>query len=205
MSESILISSPVLDVDHHVSEIIGQRSLSADPEIVIELSKTMIGALHRAHMPVVGKHFPGHGGVAADSHLDLPTDARSWETLSHCDLIPFTALSPQLDAIMPAHVLYSAIDSKPASFSPYWLQDVLRQQLQFKGAIITDDLTMAAAASAGGYYERAGQALEAGCDILTVCNNRSGAEAILDGFTNYRNARSQSYIARFVRRVNSYE
>lgn len=166
---------PVLDMQHGVSEVIGQRSLHHSTEVVIELGQLLIQELHRQGYPAVGKHFPGHGGVVLDSHTSLPIDERNWAAVWNYDLKPFVALLPQLDAIMPAHIIFSAMDSLPACFSPFWLKEVLRNQLGFQGVIISDDLSMTAAASRGGYGERAKEAFLAGCDLLLVCNNRAGA------------------------------
>ncbi len=170
---------PVLDMQHGVNEMIGQRSLHHRTEVVIDLGHLLIKELHRQRFPVVGKHFPGHGAVALDSHLTLPVDDRYWDALWNYDLKPFVALLPHLDAIMPAHIVFSAMDMLPASFSPFWLKEVLRKQLGFQGVIISDDLSMAAAATLGSYGERAKEAFLAGCDLLLVCNNRAGAIAAL--------------------------
>ena len=190
--------APVLDVEQGVSEIIGNRSFSQDPAILLQLARTFIDTCHKFKMPVTGKHFPGHGGVAADSHLELPVDSRSKEEITALDLKPFKELAPVLDAIMPAHVVYSAIDPQPAGFSKYWLQTVLRGQLGFQGVIVSDDLTMAGAAIAGSYSDRAHLALEAGCDLLPVCNNRAGAVEVLDSLGTYQNSQSQQRIGTFL-------
>ncbi|MFC2991607.1 MULTISPECIES: beta-N-acetylhexosaminidase [Halomonas] len=171
--------APVLDVDDGTSTVIGDRSFSADPEIVAALAGAFVNGLHEAGMVAVGKHFPGHGGVAADSHHELPVDPRPLEVLRQRDLVPFTRLAGRLDGIMPAHVVYSAFDSRPAGFSPVWL-GLLRQSLGFKGVIFSDDLSMAGAASAGSPGERALAALNAGCDMLLVCNDRAAATDVLD-------------------------
>ena len=188
---------PVLDLNHQLSTVIGERSLHSNPQIVIELGRLVIDELHRQHFPAVGKHFPGHGGVAADSHQALPVDPRDWSTLWHTDLQPFTALAHELDAIMPAHIIFSALDDRPASFSRFWLQEVLRRQLNFQGLIISDDLTMAAAAAYGNYAQRAVESFQAGCDLLLVCNNRAGAVAALDALLPYDRSQSAQRIAAF--------
>ncbi|SEK32189.1 beta-N-acetylhexosaminidase [Halomonas daqiaonensis] len=171
--------APVLDVDGGSSSVIGDRSFSADPRAVARLGRAFIDGLHEAGMVAVGKHFPGHGGVAADSHHELPVDGRSLEELHRHDLLPFAELAPRLDAVMPAHVVYPDFDSRPAGFSPAWL-GMLRESLGFKGVIFSDDLSMAGAASAGTPAERARLALAAGCDMLLVCNDRSAAYEVLD-------------------------
>ncbi|MFG6160106.1 beta-N-acetylhexosaminidase [Halomonas sp. 1390] len=171
--------APVLDVDGGTSSVIGDRSFSADPEAVARMGRAFLDGLHEAGMVGVGKHFPGHGGVAADSHHELPVDARPLEALHDHDLVPFARLAPRLDAVMPAHVVYSAFDHRPAGFSPAWL-GMLRESLGFKGAIFSDDLSMAGAASAGTPGERARAALAAGCDMLLVCNDRAAALEVVE-------------------------
>src|SRR5690554_3631250 len=163
--------APVLDVDDGTSSVIGDRSFSADPEAVANLAGAFVNGLHEAGMVAVGKHFPGHGGVAADSHHELPVDPRH--------LVPFTRLAARLDGVMPAHVVYADFDPRPAGFSPAWL-GMLRESLGFKGVIFSDDLSMAGAASAGTPAERALAALNAGCDMLLVCNDRAAALEVLD-------------------------
>jgi len=171
--------APVLDVDGGNSSVIGDRSFSSDPLAVARLGRAFLDGLHEAGMVAVGKHFPGHGGVAADSHHELPVDGRPLETLRRHDLLPFADLAPRLDAVMPAHVVYSAFDSRPAGFSPLWL-GMLRQSLGFKGVIFSDDLSMAGAASVGTPADRARVALAAGCDMLLVCNDRAAALEVLE-------------------------
>ncbi|MGM0984031.1 MAG: beta-N-acetylhexosaminidase [Pseudomonadota bacterium] len=171
--------APVLDVDGGTSSVIGDRSFSSDPRAVARLGRAFLDGLHEAGMVAVGKHFPGHGSVAADSHHELPVDERSLEALRRHDLLPFAELAPRLDAVMPAHVVYPDFDSRPAGFSPAWL-GMLRQSLGFKGVIFSDDLSMAGAAVAGTPAERARLALAAGCDMLLVCNDRSAAREVLD-------------------------
>ena len=189
---------PVLDIDYGVSNVIGERSFNRNPDTIVTLAHKLIETLHQNQMPVIGKHFPGHGGVVLDSHKGLPVDDRPWETLWESDIKPFRELSPELDAVMPAHVIYEKVDSKPAGFSSRWLREILRQQLDFKGVIISDDLTMNAAASLGSYENRAGIALEAGCDILTLCNKRAGLVEVLDYFGNYSDSRSEEKIRNYI-------
>lgn len=171
---------PVLDLDRGFNSVIGERSFSADPLIVTQLASVLIDALHEQNFPALGKHFPGHGGVSADSHAELPFDNRDFAAIWQEDLQPFKFLCDQLDAIMPAHVVFSAVDSLPTTYSQRWLQEILRKQMGFKGLVVSDDLTMAGAAKLGSYVERAAAAHAAGCDLLTICNNRKGVEQCLD-------------------------
>ncbi|MDN3522126.1 beta-N-acetylhexosaminidase [Halomonas ramblicola] len=171
--------APVLDVDGGSSTVIGDRSFSDDPQAVAAMAGAFVKGLHEAGMVAVGKHFPGHGGVAADSHRELPVDDRPLAALREHDLVPFDRLASCLDGVMPAHVVYSAFDPRPAGFSPAWL-GMLRETLGFKGVIFSDDLSMAGAASAGSPGERALAALAAGCDMLLVCNDRAAAREVLD-------------------------
>ena len=189
--------TPVLDVDQGKNEIIGERSFSGDPRVVEALGSVVIDTLHAHRMPAVAKHFPGHGGVIADSHQALAIDERDPEAILQWDWLPFLALSSRLDAIMPAHIIYPAFDKKPVTFSRYWLQDMLRKRLNFERVIISDDLSMQGAAVIGDYPTRAAQALEAGCDLLTICNSRKGVIAILDSFLHYRNPESQQRLQQF--------
>ncbi|GAB6068357.1 beta-N-acetylhexosaminidase [Methylothermus subterraneus] len=163
--------APVLDVDHGVSAVIGDRAFAAEPEAVAALAGAFARGMRRAGMAAVGKHFPGHGGVAADSHLSLPEDGRSLAELEACDLLPFQRLiADGLEAVMCAHVRYLAVDSLPAGFSAVWIQTLLRQRLGFAGAVFSDDLAMAGAACVGELKARAEAALAAGCDMLLACN-----------------------------------
>lgn len=171
--------APVLDVDGGDSTVIGDRSLSSDPQVVAQLGSAFISGLHEAGMVAIGKHFPGHGGVVADSHYEQPIDPRPLATLREHDMYPFAELAPRLEGVMPSHVIYSAFDDKPATFSRSWL-GMLREELGFKGAIFSDDLSMAAARFAGTPSEAAVKALDAGCDMVLVCNDRQAAIEALD-------------------------
>jgi len=171
--------APVLDLDYGRSQVIGDRSLGGDPEQVSRLGRAYIHGLHQAGMAATGKHFPGHGWAEADSHFDLPVDERSEEQIRQTDLQPFAALTPLLDGIMPAHVVYPAVDEQPAGFSRRWLQDILRAELGFNGVIFSDDLTMAGAHVVGDMTRRVDAALASGCDMLLVCNDRGAAEQAL--------------------------
>ena len=173
--------APVLDVDCGVSEIIGNRSFSTDPELAAHLASLFRKGMNAAGMAATGKHFPGHGAVALDSHLTLPIDERDLDSIRAKDLLPFKQLIKEgLEGIMPAHVVYPNIDPNPAGFSPFWIQKILRQELNFKGTVFSDDLSMAGAASVGDFPERARLAQQAGCDMLLVCNNPVAAEQVLD-------------------------
>lgn len=174
--------TPVLDLDYDVNPAIGDRALHRDPGIVATLAQALMRGLHRAGMSAIGKHFPGHGAVLADSHQEVPIDPRCYAAIASADLLAFERLiRAGLPAIMPAHVIYPDVDDKPAGFSPVWLQTLLRQRLGFQGTIISDDLDMAGAAWAGGPAQRAEAALAAGCDLVLACNDRSAACTILDG------------------------
>lgn len=171
---------PVLDLDLGVSEVIGDRSFGDDPVVVTKLAGVVIDAMHELGMPTTGKHFPGHGGVALDSHVDLPVDSRNWNDISTLDLKPYQALVDRLDYIMTAHVIYDQMDDNLAGFSRFWLQNVLRDKLNYQGKIMSDCLSMEAAAKFGSFADRAVLAFEAGCDLVLVCNNRKGAIEVLD-------------------------
>ena len=171
--------APVLDVDRDYSSIIGDRAFSDNPELVILAADALISGMNQAGMAATGKHFPGHGGVVADSHLEAPVDHRSFEDLQNKDLKPFAALSNSLGGIMPAHITYPDIDISSVGFSEFWLQKILREQLRFKGVIFSDDLSMKGADVAGDYKDKADLALKAGCDMILVCNNPEGAQEVL--------------------------
>lgn len=173
--------TPVLDVAQADSQVLNHRTYHSDPQVVAELAHQLMLGMQEAGMQATGKHFPGHGGVSGDSHHELPVDNRSFADIYALDILPFERMIHYgLAGIMPAHVVYPQIDSNPAGFSPIWLQDILRKRLEFTGIIFSDDLSMSGAYVAGGYPERAHAALEAGCDVLLVCNNRPGAIEIID-------------------------
>jgi len=173
--------APVLDIDCGVSEIIGNRSFSTDPALATRLSSLFRKGMNEAGMAATGKHFPGHGAVALDSHLTLPVDERELDSIRAKDLLPFKQLIAEgLEGIMPAHVVYPKIDPNPAGFSPFWIQQILRKELNFNGTVFSDDLSMEGAASVGDFPERARLAQLAGCDMILVCNNPAAAEQVLD-------------------------
>lgn len=173
--------APVLDLGHQCKAI-GDRSFGYKVKSAVDLAANFIRGMHQAGMAATGKHFPGHGHVIADSHLETPYDERSQEDIFNQDIQPFQQLIEQnlLQAIMPAHVIYSQCDNQPASGSKFWLQDVLRRQLNFNGAIFSDDLGMKGAGFMGDFVARSEQALNAGCDLLLLCNERDGVIQVLD-------------------------
>jgi len=189
--------APVLDLDYGVSTIIGNRALHQRPEIVAELAQAYQSGMHDAGMAATGKHFPGHGAVAADSHLELPTDPRPYEDIAQWDMVPFERMIHYgLPAVMMAHIVYPLVDANPAGFSRFWTKGVLRDQLGFQGLIFSDDLNMAGAAIAGGHVDRARLSLEAGCDMVLVCNAREPAAAVAEALSGYTNPVSHTRIAR---------
>ncbi len=161
--------APVLDLDGG-SLVIGDRALSADPATVVSLGRCYLSGMRDAGMASTGKHFPGHGSVLPDSHTDDACDQRSFETLQQTDLRPFAELAGELDALMIAHVVYPCVDRLPAGFSRAWLQTVLRQQMAYSGVVVSDDLGMQAAKVAGGLRDRSVAAIDAGCDLILVCD-----------------------------------
>jgi beta-N-acetylhexosaminidase len=173
--------APVLDINN-ISDVIGDRAFHQHPDYVTELAEAFISGLHLVGMKATGKHFPGHGSVKADSHIDLPIDSRTSAEIFQQDLIPFKQLisKGKVDALMPAHVIFPEVAPQAVGFSRYWLQNILREQLGFNGVIFSDDLSMQGAASVGGYIERAEAAQSAGCDMLLLCNNRDGCVEVLD-------------------------
>lgn len=192
--------APVLDIDYGENTVIGDRSFGA-LETVLSCAEVVIDAFHQSGMPVTGKHFPGHGGVAADSHVALPIDTRDWDTLWEQDMRPFRAFVQRLDAIMPAHVIYEQVDSNTACFSSFWLREVLREKLGFEGIVVSDDLSMAGAASAGSLTERAGLALDAGCDTLLLCNQPDDAGKVLEAFEYHQDKQSTKRILSYCEKV----
>lgn len=189
--------TPVLDVDCGTSTVIGDRAFHNEPQAIAELAHSLLLGLKAAGMPTVGKHFPGHGFVCADSHLEIPVDERSYTDIELCDLIPFRQMiSFGLTAVMPAHVIYPKVDDKPAGFSKVWLQDILRGELGFEGCIFSDDLSMEGATVAGGIVQRAEAALHAGCDMVLVCNRPDSADELLAGLEWEMTAVSRARLAR---------
>lgn len=193
--------APVLDLDRGLSRVIGDRAFGQDTPTVMALTGAWMQGARLAGMVSVGKHFPGHGGVTADSHEALPCDERSWATLWAEDIAPFGHLIAQgLEAVMPSHVVYSCVDAAPAGFSARWLQEILRGQMGFQGVIFSDALDMAAAAAVGDFVGRAKAALAAGCDQLLMCNNRAAAIAVVEALADYRDLAAQARLSRLYSR-----
>ena len=183
--------TPVLDLDFGESSVIGDRAFARDPRVVSLLAKSLMHGLMQSGMANCGKHFPGHGYVKADSHVDIPVDKRSLKAILADDSAPYDWLSTSLCSVMPAHVIYPKVDARPAGFSSKWLNDILRTQLGFNGAIFSDDLSMAGARLLDGkevsFTEAAVAALHAGCDMVLLCNQSlnggQGVDALIDGMT----------------------
>jgi beta-N-acetylhexosaminidase len=184
--------TPVLDLDWGPSGVIGDRAFHKDPVVVTELAGALIAGLRQAGMGCCGKHFPGHGWVAADSHVAIPVDERSLVEMSP-DMQPYRHI--KLDAVMPAHVIYPQVDSRPAGFSPVWI-DMLRKDFAFDGVIFSDDLSMEGASVAGDMVQRADAAWTAGCDVLLVCNAPDSVASLLE---NWRPAHDAVRAARLAR------
>jgi len=175
--------APVLDVDFGNSSVIGDRALHYDPQVIGTLAVALLRGMQAAGMNAVGKHYPGHGHVRADSHHEVPVDERSIAEIRGGDLVPFRRLiAAGLGGIMPAHVIYPQVDDMPAGFSETWLKKILRDQLQFNGIVFSDDLSMEGASVVGGVIERARAALAAGCDMILVCNDPAAADRLLADF-----------------------
>ena len=172
--------TPVLDLDHGGSSVIGDRAFARDARVTTLLAQALMHGLVQSGMRNCGKHFPGHGFVKADSHVDIPVDPRSLQAILADDAAPYGWLSASLSSVMPAHVIYPQVDARPAGFSSRWLGEILRGQLGFTGAVFSDDLSMAGARQIDGrevsYTEAALTALEAGCDLVLLCN-----QCVVDG------------------------
>lgn len=189
--------APVLDLDYGVSTVIGNRALHRRPEIVAELATAYQAGMHDAGMAATGKHFPGHGAVAADSHVDLPVDDRRFEDIEQWDMVPFRRLiDAGLAAVMMAHVVYPQVDTLPAGYSRVWIRDILRRQLNFQGLVFSDDLSMEGACLAGDHVARAHAALEAGCDMVLVCNDRAAAVQVAEALERHQNPVAHTRMAR---------
>lgn len=173
--------APILDLNKGISGVIGDRAFHADPHQVIELADAFIKGMKEAGMAATGKHFPGHGSIAPDSHVAMPVDERSLPEIEREDLIPFVGLIKRdIPALMAAHITFPKIDKFAVGFSTIWLKTILREQLGFKGVILSDDLNMEGANISSNYAERVIASREAGCDFALLCNNRSGVIQALD-------------------------
>ena len=188
--------APCVDLDYGVSSVIGDRAFHRDPRVVAELAVAYMGGMREAGMTATAKHFPGHGAVIPDSHVAMPVDRRPFADLDD-DIYPYRRLIDNgLASIMAAHVVFSDVDGMPAGFSRRWMHQELRGRLGFDGAIFTDDLSMEGAAVVGDMLARAKAALEAGCDVLSLCNNRQGVLQVIDSLRGSGDPLSQVRMAR---------
>ena len=192
-----LCFAPCVDLDWGVSEIIGNRAFHRDPDVVADLANAFSRGLRSAGMAAVAKHFPGHGAVLADSHLKLPVDRREYGKILD-DMRPYERLigSGSIAGVMLAHIIYEQIDAGPAGFSEYWIQRELRSRLGFGGAVFCDDLSMKATLKYGNMAERARLALDAGCDMILVCNDRDAAHEAVNALNGWSNPLSLVRLAR---------
>jgi beta-N-acetylhexosaminidase len=195
--------TPVLDLDWGRSAVIGDRAFHADPRVVSLLANQLGHGLALAGMSNCGKHFPGHGWATADSHLAAPVDERTLEQILSTDVLPYASLGVGLDAVMPAHVVYPAVDTLAAGFSRRWIQQILRERLGFCGAVFSDDLSMRGARVAGDVLQSAQAALAAGCDLVLVCNDQAGADQVLDGLHWEPSPEFAERVARLVPRLST--
>ncbi len=176
--------TPVLDLDYGESGVIGDRAFHRNPHIVAALAAALQRGLKEGGLASCGKHFPGHGHIRADSHHEVPVDERDYAAIEADDMLPYKQLIPAgLSSVMPAHVIYPKVDAQPAGFSRKWIKDILRGTYRFEGVVFSDDLSMEGASVAGGYVERAVAALDAGCDMVLVCNDLANADLVLDGLS----------------------
>lgn len=193
--------TPVLDLDYGVSSVIGDRSFHRDPRVVSMLARALAQGMSMAGMGACGKHFPGHGAVSEDSHHEIPIDSRSLSRILNEDAAPYVWLGDQvIPAVMPAHVIYPKVDPLPAGFSSKWIREILRDRLHYDGVVFSDDLTMEGATVVGGIVERAKAALEAGCDMVLVCNHLDLADQLLDGLVHTCDIASQARVKRLMPR-----
>jgi beta-N-acetylhexosaminidase len=189
--------TPVLDMDYGDSLVIGDRAFHLNAQAINDLAFALMQGLKKGGMPAVGKHFPGHGFVVADSHVSMPVDDREFDVIAQHDMQPFRMMIDDgIQAIMPAHVIYPKVDDKPAGFSPRWLQKILRERLGFNGVIFSDDLSMEAATAGGDVTSRALAALNAGCDMVLLCNQPAMADELLENLQWNISAQSLARLAR---------
>lgn len=183
--------APVLDLDDSRSSVIGDRSIGDNPERVIAMASAFIKGMNQAGMQAIGKHFPGHGGIYADSHITFAQDTRSLSVIENHDLLPFDALKLQLGGVMTAHISYFNIDKEIATFSKFWLQDILRNKIGFSGVIFSDDLSMKGVDYVGDISARVKKALKSGCDMVLVCNDRFAVLEAIDFLEKEKISQSQ--------------
>lgn len=196
--------TPVLDIDYGNSSVIGNRAFHSRADAIAELAAALMHGLKDGGMAAVGKHFPGHGHVSADSHHEVPVDERPYADIESEDLLPFRRLvADGMGGIMPAHVIYPKVDPAPAGFSEKWLKQVLRKDLGFDGVIFSDDLSMEGASVAGNVVSRGEAALRAGCDMVLVCNNPQSADELLAGLHCTMSAVSLARLARLHGRAHA--
>lgn len=189
--------APVLDLRTRDSAVIGERAFHANADVVAHLAHRYVRTMTSCGMAAIGKHFPGHGAVAADSHLELPEDLRDFDDIERSDLRPFRALlDAGLGGIMMAHIRYPKVCADVAGYSQFWIRQLLREQMHFEGAVFSDDLAMAGAAVCEHFSDRAEAALNAGCDVLLICNQRQGAIEIIDKLGHQRFPLTQSRLMR---------
>ncbi len=181
--------APVLDCANPASRVIRTRGFHENPRDIALLAGAFIAGMNRAGMKATGKHFPGHGSVVEDSHCTLPVDNRSMDELRKKDLVPYVSLVNQLDGIMTAHIVFNAMDNRAATFSRFWLQGILRDELGFRGVVFSDDLSMKGAHQTGDGAERTFRALRSGCDVALICNDPETANAVAAGMKNLATAR----------------
>lgn len=174
--------SPVLDLDQDLSSIIGDRAFSDQIDIVIECARAFIFGMNEAGMACVGKHFPGHGSISEDSHLEKPIDRRAFNEIEKKDLIPFKELINNLDGIMTAHILFPDVDERITTFSKIWIKQILKEQMKFEGMIFSDDLSMEGTNEFKSFYDKTKNAIISGCEMVLICNNREGAKDALKYF-----------------------
>ncbi len=172
--------APVLDLDDGVSQVIGERSFGATTDQTVLLAREVIAVMQDFKLPAIGKHFPGHGGVSADTHIENPVDDRSFDEIQAKDMAVFAQLAPTLKGIMTAHVVFPQVDRLSPTYSKRWLKDILRDQLNFDGVVFSDDLSMQGASQYESASDRFAQAAEAGCDLLLLCNDRAATIEVVD-------------------------